>query len=214
MSFEVLKIVSGSWNTNSYLVNEIGESILIDPGSGYDEILHTILDRNLKVIGIVNTHAHFDHIASVEALKKELKTEFFLHSGDLKLLKRANLYRTIFGSTGFVDIPNVDYLLDKQPMPLELGHFRIEVMHTPGHTSGSVCLLIEDHLFTGDLLFKGEIGRTDLPGGNSKQMRQSLNQLAKLPPEIKVFPGHGDSTTMGKELETNSKYIREINWES
>jgi hydroxyacylglutathione hydrolase len=211
LSFEIITIVNGPWKVNCYLLfKPSGDSILIDPGSGEDQIVKIVENQNFKVNGIVNTHGHFDHIFSIFSLKKKLNTDFYLHSHDEKLLRRANLYNTLFGSTELIKIPKVDYYLDKISMPLKLGKFIIEVIHTPGHTEGSVCLLIDDYLFTGDLLFKEDIGRIDLPGGNSVKMKQSLKKIVQLSPELKLLPGHGKSATLGNVLINNSKLTRAI----
>jgi hydroxyacylglutathione hydrolase len=196
---------------NCYLlVNSSGESILIDPGSAESQVLKIVKNKNLKILGIINTHAHFDHIISVQSLQKKLNCDFYLHSNDNKLLRRANLYRTVFGSTEFIKIPIVNYYVDKISKPFKLGNFVIDVVHTPGHTEGSVSLLIGDYLFTGDLIFKGNIGRIDLPGGDYYKMKQSLNLLAKFSPKLKLLPGHGEPTTIENELKSNLKFIGAI----
>ncbi len=202
---------SNKWNQNCYLIiNEKQETLIIDPGEGTKGITSFIKNNELKPLGILNTHAHFDHIFSVKELQNRLCVNFYLHSKDLKLLKRANLYGTVFNSTELIKIPEVDFYIDNLTRPLQLGNFNIEFLHTPGHTDGSICLLIDDYLFTGDVLFKNEIGRIDLPGGDNNKMNKSLKLLAQLSPHLKIYPGHGESTMMEDELKSNSKFIAAI----
>ena len=129
-----------------------------------------------------------------------------MHSEDKKLLKSANLYKEIFEGDHFVKIPQVDRYFDQIKNPVQLGNFTINVVYTPGHTDGSVCLLVKDMIFTGDTLFKGNIGRVDLPGGDKKNLLNSLIKISKLSKDLKVFPGHGKTTTIGHELANNKKF--------
>ena len=145
------------------------------------------------------------------ALKEKYSIPYYLHSKELKTLKHANVYRTIFDGYGPITIPRVDYYLDQLETTIHLPEFLIQVLFTPGHSQGGVCFLVEDHLFTGDTLFKEKIGRTDLPGGDSSDLSSSLKNLSLLPPQMKIYPGHGETSTILEETQKNSALLAAIN---
>ena len=184
--------------------------MIIDPGSDAKRINEFIKVNNMNVCAILNTHAHYDHIGAITKLKDKFSTPFFLHSKDEKLLKTANLYKVLFDGSGFIKIPDVDYYFDKIDIQDYLASFSIKVIFTPGHTWGSVCLLIEDCLFTGDTIFKGKIGRVDLPGGDEQTLNKSLKIISKLPSLTNIYPGHGTSSTIGHELKYNNSFIQAL----
>jgi hydroxyacylglutathione hydrolase len=213
MDLGIKKIVNGKWKENCYIITspvQLENAIIIDPGSTAMQIIDYIKTQQLKIVGIINTHAHYDHIGAVEDLKNEYSIPFYLHSKDLKLLKHANLYSKIFDGDGPIPIPEVDFYFDQIECSFLLGGFHIDVFYTPGHTEGSVCLQIGNNLFTGDTLFQGKIGRTDLPGSNKSSLNSSLKQLSQLSPKLNIFPGHGESSTIGKELESNHEFLDSI----
>jgi hydroxyacylglutathione hydrolase len=202
----IKKIVTGKWKENCYIVHNLNkEALIIDPGGSASSIKQFIEENELKVLAVLNTHAHYDHIGGIYELKDAYSTPFYLHSEDRKLLKSANFYRVIFDGDQPVKIPQVDYYFDQINMPVLLGDFTIYVIFTPGHTDGSVCLLIRDMLFSGDTLLKGEIGRIDLPGGNKLELAKSLRSISQLSRKLKVLPGHGKETTIACELANNRK---------
>ena len=133
-----------------------------------------------------------------------------MHSADEKLLKTANLYKKLFDGSGIIKIPSVDYFYDQSDVQDIIKNFKIKVLFTPGHTQGSVCLLIDNCLFTGDILFKGKIGRTDLPGGDERVLKQSLKIISKLSNQTNIYPGHGISSTIGYELRCNNSFIQAL----
>ena len=133
-----------------------------------------------------------------------------LFSKDEKLLKSANFYSTLFDGIGTIKIPSVDYYLDQINILSLLDNFSIQVISTPGHTWGSVSFLIDDCLFTGDTLFKGNIGRVDLPGGEELTLNKSLKIISKFPIQTKIYPGHGTVSTIEKELKYNKRFIQAI----
>lgn len=207
---EVRKIVTGRWNENCYvLANGTGVCLLVDPGDDAAEIQRVIESACWKVLAILNTHGHYDHVSAVAALKDRFDVPFYLHSKDRKLLRSVNLYRKMFGDEGLVAVPEVDHSLDDLGTPLQIGDFTIEIIPTPGHSPGGVCFLVGHRLFTGDTLFKGGVGRVDLPGGDLDVLRDSLGVLARLDPNTVVYPGHGDQTTIAEELEHNAA-LREV----
>lgn len=208
----IRKIVTGNWHENCYLVKDnLNNAILIDPGNDAEAIIDYIESNKLELAGILNTHAHYDHIGAVEEIKRHFLIPFYLHSKDLKLLKSANLYGKIFDSQEVIKIPNIDYDL-KTMSQFRLTSMNIEIIETPGHTEGGVCILIDQHLlFTGDTLFYNNIGRLDLPGGNRDSLMESLKKLAKLNEDIMIFPGHKEhGMTLKQVLLKNEKFREAI----
>ncbi len=180
------------------------EAIVIDPGDAIDTVVAALAKHNLTVKQIVITHAHIDHVGGAMKLKKLTGAPILLNENDIALLKMLDVQAAWVGmkSPGQVTIdsnlPN-GYLIS-------LGELRAIVMHTPGHTEGSVCLYFpaEQKLIAGDTLFAGSIGRTDLPGGSFDTIMRSLHRdVLALPDETLVVPGHGELTTIGEERATN-----------
>ncbi|MBN2526513.1 MAG: MBL fold metallo-hydrolase [Deltaproteobacteria bacterium] len=177
--------------------------IVIDPGDDANEILATIEKRGVKVTAIYNTHGHFDHIGAVHPLQNSLDVPFALHRGDAELAASASTQGQMFGLHLPMSPPKVDVWLEDD-MAIIVGEQKGKVLHTPGHTQGGVCFLFSDMVFVGDTLFAGSVGRTDLPGGNSRQLIASIQQkLMSLDDTVKVFPGHGPVTSIGKERKFN-----------
>lgn len=207
----IKKFVNGNSSENCYAVHAPqGHCVIIDPGGSPKYIAEFIEDKQLRPLAILNTHAHYDHIGAVEALKNKFEMPFYLHSKDLALLSHANLYRALFDGDALISLPSVDCFLDRIETPIQKGELSIEVLCTPGHTPGGVCFLIEDALFSGDTLLPGKIGRVDLPGGDREELCVSLQQLKDLPPETRVFPGHGEPTTLGDELKQNQPLLEAL----
>ena len=208
----IKRIITGKWKENCYIVrNSRKKAIIIDPGSDYNSINKIICNMKIELIAILNTHAHFDHIGCVSRLKDRYNMPFYLHSNDDKLLQSANLYISIFNGNGYIKVPKIDFFYDKTNISNNITDFNINIIHTPGHTYGSVCLLIEDVLFTGDTLFRGKIGRTDLPGGNKSLLNESLKKISKLPENLKIYPGHGCRSTIRYELLKNEEFKEAVN---
>jgi hydroxyacylglutathione hydrolase len=197
----------GQLATNGYLVWEEKDqkALIIDPGDEGDFITQTILELKLKPQAILATHAHFDHVLAAFELQLNFKIPFYLHPKDVPILKymvKSARYWLNLKNEPPNPPPKVDkFLKDKDQIKLGQEFFR--VIHTPGHTPGSVCFhqVKEKLLFAGDTLFKDGFGRTDLSGGSSKDLVKSLGKLAKLPAETRVLPGHGEETTLGAEKE-------------
>ena len=209
IELNIERITNGKWKENCYVVSNVNnDALIIDPGSDEIRIINFIKDNNLNADAIINTHAHYDHVGAISKLKDEFLIPLFLHSRDEKLLKTANLYANLFDGIGTIKIPTVDYYFDQIDIQDYVKGFSIKVYFTPGHTWGSVCLLIEDSLFTGDTLFNGKIGRIDLPGGDKQSLIKSLKILSKLPHQTTIYPGHGTSSTIGHELKYNNSFIQ------
>jgi len=178
------------------------EAVIIDPGDEVHELLETVAALGVDVRAILLTHAHVDHISGVGAAKTVLGAPVFLHRDDLFLYEAAVEQAAMFGFR--VDPPPpVDRFYDASA-PIRFGAYQVHVHHTPGHCPGGVCLQIDRHLFVGDTLFAGSIGRTDLPGGNYDILMRSITGvLFPLGDDAIVHPGHGPETTIGRERVTN-----------
>ncbi|MFH1519107.1 MAG: MBL fold metallo-hydrolase [Candidatus Omnitrophota bacterium] len=185
---------------NCYLVfgPKSKKGFLIDAPAPVDEILDFVKIRNLIISFIALTHAHFDHIAGLESLQ----FPFYVHREDSGFLNNSQLNGSVLFGRPF-EI-NKKPRLYAEGMPFYFGQYPIEIIHTPGHTPGGVSLKLNNWLFSGDTLFSGSVGRTDIPGASQELILKSIKEkLLSLPPETQVYPGHGDSTTIGREIATN-----------
>ncbi len=194
----------GMLGSNVYLMytESGGDALIVDPGFRDARPIQQALSAHaLHLRMIINTHGHFDHVAGNQALVRS-GVELAIHPDDCDLLRE--------GGGG----PALGYLIAHSPEPsqfledgdeIRIGAMTLQVIHTPGHTPGSLCLYhAESHtLLTGDTLFAGGIGRTDLPGGNAYALKQSLKRLKALPEQTKIYPGHGPRTILADELKTN-----------
>ncbi len=189
------------------------EAIVIDPGDEVERILEIIARHNLKVRAILNTHAHIDHVGGLQKVRQATGAPVLMHREDLELYGRLPIQAGWLGMRA-PEMVEVDGLL-REGDAVRWGPFEARILHTPGHTQGSVCLYLPadavtekpaepGKLFAGDTLFAGSIGRTDLWGGSFDEIMRSIHlKLLVLPDETIVFPGHGPETTIGRERETN-----------
>lgn len=197
---KIIKIPAGIFAVNCYIVysDRKKEGIIVDPGGDVDTIVNTVRENGLKIKNIVLTHGHGDHIGAVLGLKEELGLEVLIHKDDLLMLQDSNINLSSQMAMGSVEI-KPDGLLEDGDI-IELGDHKIEVIHTPGHTQGCISLKVGKYLLSGDTLFKGSIGRTDLIGGNTDQIIKSIKEkLLVLDDNTIVLPGHGDTTTILEE---------------
>jgi glyoxylase-like metal-dependent hydrolase (beta-lactamase superfamily II) len=196
-------LVVGRLQTNCYIVQSRAEVIIVDPGDEPDRILRFIKDINVTSTRIVATHTHFDHVLGVNGIRKATKAPFLIHADDLPMLQSMQSRVREFMGFEVPPPPKVDgYVKDGEL--LKLGDGTIRVLHTPGHSPGSISLSGDGYVLTGDALFNQSIGRTDLPGGDFKVLMHSIrDRLFKLDDDITVYPGHGPETTIGDEKLAN-----------
>ena len=196
MKVETVK--TGPWKQNCYIINdETKKAVVIDPGDDSESIDALITELHLKPIGILNTHAHFDHVAAVDDLKKKYAIPFYLHERETSLLKRANLYKMALMGAAGITIPEIDHLLTNDHTDLSIQHFKFIIHKTPGHTNGSLCLEIENYLFVGDTLLNSSLIPKKLPEENQELLKKSFEYLSGLRPDLIVMPGHGTPEKLG-----------------
>lgn len=195
---------TGPLDVNCWIVGcgETKECVVIDPGGDGSVILAKLKDLDLEPVYVINTHGHFDHIGGNAYLIRNTSARLMMHKADLQFLKEARAHALRWGME-FEDSPLPDrFLSDNEE--LALGNIALKILHTPGHSPGSISLLTEKHLFCGDLLFSSSIGRTDLPGGDFDQLISSVREkIFTLSSDTIVHPGHGPDTSVGTEKQTN-----------
>ncbi|MDP9238865.1 MAG: MBL fold metallo-hydrolase [Chloroflexota bacterium] len=202
-------IVVGAFQENCWVIGNrrTGEGICVDPGDEPEEVLAMARDMGVRIQYIANSHAHIDHILAVGAVRAATGAKFLLHPGDLDLARGiAASAKRSFG----IDIPNPPepdgFLADADE--IDVDGVKLHVLHTPGHTPGSVSFYANGVLFAGDTLFQGSIGRTDTSGGDEAQeMASIVDRLLVLPDDTIVLPGHMGQTTIGEERRRNP-YVR------
>jgi len=196
-------LVVGQLQTNCYAIESQGQALVVDPGDEPERILRFIKDLKVTPTQIIATHTHFDHVLGVDRVLKETKTQFLIHKDDLPMLESMQSRVRQFMGLEVPPPPKVDgYLKDGES--LNLGDETIRVLHTPGHSPGSISLSSDGYVLTGDALFNQSIGRTDLPGGDLETLIHSIRErLFKLDDETIVYPGHGPETTIGDEKLAN-----------
>lgn len=192
---------------NCYLVydEKTKDAFVVDPGDEPDLVLDSIKEEALHVKYIICTHGHFDHIGAVKELKDETGAQIILHRGDLEIYKHSPEVAKQFFGIEIESQPEPDKLLENEEMLMLFGK-EIKFIHTPGHSPGSICIYFDNYLLTGDTLFAGSVGRTDLIGGSMEQLLNSLKKIATLPPDTVVLPGHGPKTKIGLEKKSNPFY--------
>lgn len=173
---EIKKVITGALDENCYILINNNECLIVDPGADFPKIKDAIGDN--KVLGVLITHSHFDHIGALRN---------FLTKRSIKIFKRSNV----------------------EEKEYTVGSFKFKGIHTPGHSKDSVSFFFEEEniMFVGDFIFKDSIGRVDLPGGDSKEMRSSIEKILKYDDSIKLYPGHYEETTLGVEKE-NNEYLK------
>jgi len=201
-TIHVERIAVGELQTNAYIVfsEKSLACLIVDPGAEPERIIRFVKTGRLKPEGIILTHGHADHCGGVRELLAAWPMTLMVHRLDRDL--RSPLNRELGGSLGLPIPPDPDRLLENGEI-VSVAEISIAVVHTPGHTPGSVVLAMDRRLFTGDTLFQGSAGRTDLPGGDEDELQRSLRLISRFPPDTLLFPGHGEMTTLEEELVSN-----------
>ncbi len=195
----------GLLKCNAYLIGctKSKRGIIIDPGGEADLLLDRIRHLDLKIEALVHTHTHMDHVGATKQLAEELGAPILIHSDEVQLYRLLKEQRRMFGLPPGEDPRPPDRLLEDEE-EIQAGTVSLQVMHTPGHTRGSICIRMGERLFSGDTLFAGSIGRTDLWGISPEKLVQSVKtRLYRLDDDTAVFPGHGEETILGIEKRTN-----------
>jgi hydroxyacylglutathione hydrolase len=189
---------------NCFIVgcDETREAAVIDPGDEADRILLSLADAGLTVTQIINTHGHFDHVGANLRLKTVTGAPISVHALDAPMLAQLSRMAAMWGMSA-ENSPAPDRLVDEGDQ-IPFGRLNFRVIHTPGHTPGGISLLTDGHLFVGDTLFAGSVGRTDFPGGDFETLKASIQKkLFVLDDGLRVHTGHGPDTTIGEEKRTN-----------
>ena len=201
---DIKAITTGPFEEICYLISNETAALVIDPGFEPEKISAILKEAKLRVAGYVCTHAHTDHINALSELHAEHPAPILMHSNDWKwAFEERNALEPYYSAPRRPE--NADHLALETKKDWELDDFSFRCIETPGHSPGSCCLHFKEagFLIAGDTLFKGSCGRTDLPGGDPRQLKASLEKLKQLPGETRVFPGHGPGTTIDIERATN-----------
>lgn len=207
----MLKVQSFTFNPfeeNTYVLSNGNEAVIIDPGNS-NKHESSVLDQyiaseDLKVKYLLNTHCHIDHVLGNYHVKEKYKVPFFIHENDLPVLRSVKVYAPNYGFPSYAECLPDSFL--KENDEVEVGETRARVLFVPGHAPGHIAFYFESvkKIFSGDVLFLSSIGRTDLPGGDFDTLIESIHQkLFTLPDDVVVYPGHGPTTTIGREKVTN-----------
>ncbi|QOR65514.1 MBL fold metallo-hydrolase [Cytobacillus suaedae] len=200
------RVPLGPLSTNAYILsNQQKECVIFDPGGDGQKLISTLNRQGLKPVAILLTHAHFDHIGAVDEVRNNYGIKVYIHESEKNWLGDSSLNGSRFFMGNEVRIKDADVLI-KEEGKLTVGEFTFELFHTPGHSPGSVSFYHEEAevVFSGDALFAGSIGRTDLPGGNSELLLSSIHKkLLTLPEDTIVLSGHGPETTIQAEMDDN-----------
>jgi len=200
---QIVQIVVGPLATNCYLVQpeDEPEALLLDPGAEPLTILETVEEQEAKVVGIICTHGHPDHTGALRRVVQATGAPVYIHPADRPMLLRTWPEFEVLQPPAEA---TTDLRECRDGEAITLGAKLLRVLHTPGHSPGSLCLVSEEYAFTGDTLFAGGAGRTDLPGGDEAALRASLQRLKReLSPITLIYPGHGEATVLTQELATN-----------
>ncbi len=198
---ELITLTVGALDTNCYIIGNRGRALIIDPGAEGKKITASLESRGWKPEIVINTHGHADHIGANSDFKKA-GARIMIHRNDAEMLIKPEKNLSQFSGGGLLQGPCADEKLEEGPW--EWQEHRMAIIHTPGHTPGGICIHWGQWLFSGDTLFAGGVGRTDLPGGNTEHLIFSIREkLFTLPGDIKVFPGHGPETTIAYEAGHN-----------
>ena len=215
MSLKIKSFEFNAFQENTFIVSDPeNNAVIIDPGcysrDEEQQLITYINQEQLKVVALLNTHAHIDHVLGNSFIKENFKVDYYLHKDDINTLNAVEQYASLYGFEGYRLSPQPDFLLEDES-ELVFGGIRMKVLHTPGHCPGHVVFYFQSDgiVINGDVLFNGSFGRTDLPGGNLEILKTSIFEtMFQLPEDTIVYCGHGPSTTIGAEKLSN--YIHQF----
>jgi hydroxyacylglutathione hydrolase len=198
---KIERLELGLFKVNCYILSLEKANIIIDPGADFIIIRKYLESKKIKPDFILNTHGHYDHIGAVKDIISYYGIPFYIHEFEEPIITDPDKnISSFFGGSG-LSLEN--YNLIKNNDYSYFNDLGVSIANTPGHTPGSIIILVDDCIFTGDLLFKGSIGRTDLPGGSIKQIKESLAGIRKMNKKSVIYPGHGPASSLKYELENN-----------
>ncbi len=195
---KIKTLVVGLFRTNTYILVKDNECIIIDPADDHNKINNYLKENNLSLKAILLTHGHFDHFGSAESLASEYNVNVYISIKDKELLSDPAKNGSDKYSRRLITLDKNVKFITKEGL-LEISNFKIDVLFTPGHTKGGVCYLIDNNLFSGDTLFKNGVGRVDFYGGAATELNKSIKRLLSLDENLKVYPGHGEATSIKEE---------------
>ena len=203
---KIVPIAPYSFGANTYAIISNGHAIVIDPSVTVNAIASAVADEGAVIDAVVLTHGHFDHIVSIDTMRDALGIEVYIHEADAEMLTDGskNAFLTFFGRDRAYR-PADKTLKDGDI--LKVGEAEIKVIHTPGHSKGSICLLGDDFIVTGDTLFSDTVGRSDLWGGNQAELAASLQRLRLFDRSIMIYAGHGAPERLGIALDNSAYYF-------
>lgn len=200
----MLKIFTvGPMEANCYILYnpDKREGLIIDPGAEGSRLIKFIKQEEISINYIINTHGHPDHIGANRKIKEHTNAPILIHQYDAPMLSKSESILSFIFPLESSSPPADTFIKDGDL--IECAGMKLKVLHTPGHTPGGISLLIDDSIFTGDTLFSGSIGRSDLPGGSQEVLLNSIKKILSLNENLIIYPGHGPSTTVGQELHSN-----------
>ena len=201
---EIIKLEVGNLGANCYIVysKEALEGVVIDPGGNAQDIINIIQRENIKIVAIINTHGHADHIGDNDRIKEYTGAPILIHKDDASMLTSAQGNLSVYIGNNLI-CKAADRLLTDGEI-IQVGGMKLQVIHTPGHTPGGICIKVNEVVFSGDTLFEQSVGRSDFPGGSHQQLIKSIKErLLIFSDATQILPGHGAGTTIGNERYNN-----------
>lgn len=206
---QIEMITTGPIQENCYVVMDetTHDAVIVDPGDDAPRIVEAVERMGARPVSIVNTHCHFDHVGAVSALQSRYDIPFYIHPNDHEMLENASFTASNFGMK--IEQPRVDRFI-REGETVAVGNSRLSVRFTPGHCPGHIILVGDGFALVGDVVFAGSVGRTDFPGTSWEVLSASIKrELLTLPDDTVLFPGHGPSTSVGRERRTNP-YLQDL----